>query len=101
MASDNENSSEYAKVMGLQNFGIPCPYCHSSLGHYGICSLINGHPKEYVNSPHEVATVPDTETPAEKAYQYVVNHEIQESRFYQELESESPARLHALGIRLY
>jgi hypothetical protein len=90
MASDNENSSEYVRV----------------IGHYQTCPLINGHPKEYVDSLPEVATVPDTTTMEDvlgesTVRHYVQNHPIQESRFYQELESESPQVLHELGISLY
>jgi hypothetical protein len=32
--------NEYARVLVLQNQGIPCPYCQSLSGHYATCPLL-------------------------------------------------------------
>jgi hypothetical protein len=92
MASDNEtreqfyqNMSEYGRVLNLQNNGIPCPYCHSSLGHYQTCPLLTGG-RKFAESLPELATVPDKidqasenvfDTESAKAYQYLTDSALE------------------------
>ena len=40
--SDNFNSYDaYAESLATQNAGGVCKHCHSALGHYSFCGLIN------------------------------------------------------------
>ena len=104
--ADLNPQDEYQRVTGLQNNGIPCPYCIAEQGHYNHCPLLAAKMESSEVKPTPEVTYPSEvfKEEAEKVKDYCFHplpciydsNDINVPAFTE----EDRIRSHSLGVKL-